>query len=82
MTNCYIEFWRGGERVFEYEGDEFSNPDDARHHIEDLLHQMMRDSAVEDWTGCRFEVATERGKTVLQVPVLATMSALARRSSH
>jgi hypothetical protein len=47
MMNYYIEFWRGGERVFEYEGDEFSNPYDARHHIEDLLHQMMRDSAVE-----------------------------------
>jgi hypothetical protein len=82
MTNYSIEFWRGGERVFKYEGEEFSNPADARQHIEDLLHEMMSDPAAEDWTGCRFEVATSDGIRVLQVPVLATMSALARRSSH
>ena len=82
MTNYYIEFWRRGERVFEYESDDYLNPDDARHHIEELLHEMMIDSGAEDWTGCRFEVATRDGRTVLQVPVLAGISAIARRRSH
>jgi hypothetical protein len=82
MTNYNIEFWRGAERIFEYEGDEYSNLDDAQHHINELLQAMMVDSWSEDWTGCRFAVASLNGETVLEVPVLTTMSAIARRSSR
>jgi hypothetical protein len=82
MATYTIEFWRGAERIFEYEGDEYPNLDDAQHHINELLQEMMIDSWSEDWTGCRFAVASLDGKRVLEVPVLATMSAIARRSSH
>jgi len=82
MATYNIEFWRGAERIFEYEGDEYSNLDDAQHHINELLQEMITDSWSEDWTGCRFAVASLDGKRVLEVPVLATMSAIARRRSH
>jgi hypothetical protein len=82
MANYNIEFWRGAERIFEYEGDEYPNLDDAQHDINELLQEMMTDSWSEDWTGCRFAVASLDGETVLEVPVLATMSAIARRRSH
>ena len=82
MTIYNIEFWRGAERIFEYEGDESLNLDDAQHYINELLQEMMIDSWSEDWTGCRFAVASLEGETVLEVPVLATMSAIARRRSH
>ena len=82
MTNYHIEFWRGAERIFDYEDDEYPSPDNARRHIEDLIQEMMTDTGAEDWTGCRFEVATSRGKAVLQVPVLPTMSAITRRTHH
>jgi hypothetical protein len=82
MTNYNIEFWRGAERILEYEGDEYPNLDDAQRHIDELLQEMMADSWLEDWTGCRFAVASLEGETVLEVPVLATMSAIARRRSH
>jgi len=77
----YIEFWLGSERIAEYEDNEYLSPDEAREHIDELLEEMMTD-AVEDWTGCRFEVATLDGRTVLAVPVLAAMSVIARRKSH
>ena len=82
MATYNIEFWRGAERIFEYEGDEYPNLDDAQRHINELLQEMMLDSWSEDWTGCRFAVASLDGETVLEVPVLATMSAIARRSGH
>ena len=82
MTNYHIEFWRGAERVVGYESDEYITPAEARQHIDDLLEEMMTDAWAEDWTGCHFAVASWDGTTVLQVPVLATMSALARRRSH
>jgi len=82
MTEYHLQFWRGQERVFDYESDEFNNLDEARCHIDDLIRAMREDASNEDWTGCRFDVATARGRTVLQVPVLATMSALAQGRAH
>ena len=82
MATYYIEFWRGRERVGDFESDEFSSPDEARQHIDDMLGEITLDSWVEDWTGCRFEVATADGETVFSVPVLTAMSAIARRRSH
>ncbi len=77
MTGFQIAFWRGNERVFDYESDEFDSLDEARCHIDDLIRAMREDPSNEDWTGCRFDVATARGRSVLQVPVLAAMNALA-----
>jgi hypothetical protein len=82
MTAYHLQFWRGHERIFDYESDEYGTLDDARRHIDDLIGEMMDDTSDEDWTGCRFDVATARGKRVLQIPVLAAMSALARRTAH
>ena len=78
----YIELWLGAERVAQYDDTEYRSPDDAREYIHCLLKEMLDDGSPEDWTGCRFEVATQDGRTVLQVPVLATMSAIARRRCH
>jgi hypothetical protein len=82
MTNYHIEFWRGAERIFDYEDDECRSRDHARRHVEGLIQEMMTDAHGDDWTGCRFEVTTSRGKPVLQVPVLPTMSAITRRTQH
>ena len=43
ITNYNIEFWRGAARVFGYEGY-YPNLDDAQHHINELLQEMMIDS--------------------------------------
>jgi hypothetical protein len=75
----FIEFWRGAERILEYEREAYDSPEEARQYIEDLVREMMSDST-DDWTGCYFAVARSDGATVLQVPVLATMSAIARRT--
>jgi hypothetical protein len=78
----YIEFWLGADRIAEYDDVEYPSPDAAREHIDSLLRDMLADGSTDDWTGCRFAVATQDGRTVLQVPVLAAMSAIARRRSH
>jgi hypothetical protein len=78
----YIEFWLGADRIAEYDDAEYPSPDAAREHIDNLLQNMLADGSTDDWTGCRFEVATRDGRTVLQVPVLAGISAIARRRSH
>jgi hypothetical protein len=78
----YIEFWLGADRIAEYDDAEYPSPDAAREHIDDLLRDMLADGSTDDWTGCRFEVATPDGRTVLRVPVLAGISAIARRRSH
>jgi hypothetical protein len=78
----YIEFWLGADRIAEYDDAEYPSPDAAREHIDGLLQNMLADGSTDDWTGCRFEVATRDGRTVLQVPVLAGISAIARRRSH
>jgi 3-oxoacyl-[acyl-carrier-protein] synthase III len=84
MTDYQIEFWRGNERVsdLDYETDEFRSLEAAQQHIHALLHAMLSDPWAEDWTGCRFEVRRAGGKSVLEVPVLAAMSAIARRKLH
>ena len=82
MSGYWIEFWRGNERVFDYESDEFRTLEAAQQHIHALLQEMLSDPWAEDWTGCRFEVRRAGGKSVLDVPVLAAMSAIARRRAH
>ncbi len=84
MNGYRIEFWRGNERVadLDYETDEFRSLEAAQQHIHALLHVMLSDPWAEDWTGCRFEVRRMGGSSVLDVPVLAAMSAIARRKLH
>jgi hypothetical protein len=82
MTRYYVEFWRGVERDPDYQGDEFDSPKEASEHINDLLHEMISDPWEEDWPGCRFQVMASGGERVLAVPVLAAMSALARKAAH
>ena len=79
MTNYNIELWRGAERIFEYEGDECPNLDDAQRRINEFVQEMMTDSWSEDGTGIAHPWM---GKAVLEVPLLATISAIAPRSSH
>ena len=82
MSEYRIEFWRGNERVFDYESDKYRSLEAAQQHIHDLLQVMLSDPWAEDWTGCRFEVRRAGGKSVVDSPVLATMSAIARRKLH
>ena len=82
MSNYCVEFWRGTDRIVEYESDESVTLDKVRQDIENLLQQMMSNPWTEDWTGCRFTVARSDGTIVLQGHVLAAMSALARRRTH
>lgn len=82
MSAYYVQFWRGQDRIIDYEEDEHTSLNEARQHIEDLIREMMEDCWVDDWTGCRFEVATSGSTTVLSVPVLEEMSVLVRRKHH
>ncbi len=78
----HIQFWRGADQIIDYEDDEYLDLDEAQRHIEDLIREMMADAWIEDWTDYHFVLMTEDGRAVLQVPVLAAMSALARRTYH
>ena len=82
MIVYHIQFWRGRDRIIDYEDDEYRTLNEARQSVEDLIREMMTDRWSEDWTGCRFEVTTSDGTTVLSIPILAAMSALARRTHH
>jgi hypothetical protein len=81
MATYHIEFWRGQERIFDFEGEEFTSLSMVHQHIDDLLREMVADSNRNDWTGCRFAV-TERGRRVAEVPILPALSVMARRTHH
>ena len=82
MTRYHVEFWRGVERDPNYQSDEFPSPEGASEHITDLLYEMITDPRQKDWTGCRFQVMASSGERVLAVPILAALSALARKAAH
>ena len=82
MIFYHIQFWRGSDQIIDYEDDEYRSHEGARQSINDLIREMMADRWSEDWSGCRFEVTTSDGATVLSIPVLAAMNALARRTHH
>lgn len=82
MIGYHIEFWRGLDRIIDYEDDEYRTLAEARQSVENLVREMMIDRWSEDWTGCRFEVTTSDGTTVLSIPVMAAMSALVHRIHH
>jgi hypothetical protein len=82
MMEYYIEFWRDGVRIRDFESDAHWTLDEAAQRIRDLLHEMMNDPSMEDWTGCRFEIARSDGCSIVQVPIMKAMGALARRIGH
>jgi hypothetical protein len=82
MIEYYIEFWRDGVRVRDFESDEHWTLDEAAQRVRDLLCEMMNDPSMDDWTGCRFEIARSDGRSVVQVPIMKAMAALARRIGH
>jgi hypothetical protein len=82
MSVYHVQFWSGHDQIIDYEDDTYESVEEARQHIEELIRAMMEDRWREDWTECRFTVATWSGTTVLDIPVVAAMSALVRRTHH
>ena len=56
--------------------------DEAVQNVRDLLQAIMEDPALEDWTGCRFEIARSDGRSVVQVPIMKAIGAMARQVGH
>ncbi len=82
MDGYHIQIWRGQEHLIDFADDRSHSIDEASQRIADLLRDMMDELHEEDWTGCRFEVTTADGEPVLTLPVLPTMSAIARQTQH
>ena len=82
MMEYHIEFWRDGVRVRNFESDVHWTLDEAAQRVRDLLREMMNDPSMDDWTGCRFEIARSDGRSVVQVPIMTAMGALARQIGH
>lgn len=72
-----IQFWRRQEFRFSIMDENFGSVEEAHQQVTALVREMMADDE-EDWTGCRFEVTTARGESLLSIPVLPAMSAIAR----
>src|SRR3712207_9529622 len=62
-----------------FAGEEHWSIHDAVQNVRDLLHAIMEDPALEDWTGCRFEIARSDGRSVIQVPIMRAIGAIARQ---
>ncbi len=77
-----VEFWRGDSRVRDFAGEEHWTIHDAAQNVRDLLHAIMKDPSMEDWTGCRFEIARSDGRSIVQVPIMKAIGALARQIGH
>ena len=60
-----VEFWRGDTRVRDFAGEEHWTIDDAAQNVRDLLQSIMEDPSMEDWTGCRFEIARSDGRSIV-----------------
>jgi hypothetical protein len=77
-----IQFWRGQEHIFDLADHRSGSIEETGERITALLRTMMDEHHEEDWTGCWVEVTTSGGERVLTVPVLPTMSAIARQTRH
>ncbi len=82
MIAYQVEFWRGDSRVHDYTGEEHWTIDEAAQNVRDLLQSIMEDPSMEDWTGCRFEIARSDGRSIVQVPIMKAIGALARQKGH
>jgi hypothetical protein len=77
-----VEFWRGNSRVHDFACEEHWTIEDAAQNVRDLLRSIMEDPSMEDWTGCRFEIARSDGRSIVEVPIMKAISALARQIGH
>ena len=82
MMIYQVEFWRGDIRVRDFTSEEHWTMDEAVQNVRDLLQAIMEDPSIEDWTGCRFEIARSDGRSVAQVPIMKAIGALARQVGH
>ncbi len=82
MIAYQVEFWRGDSRVHDYTGEEHWTIEEAAQKVRDLLQSIMQDPSMEDWTGCRFEIARSDGRSIVQVPIMKAIGALARQIGH
>ncbi len=82
MGAFHIQLWRNQKHLIDFADDRSRSIDEASQRIAALLQDMMDELHEEDWTGCRFEVTTSDGGPVLTLPVLPTMSAIARQTRH
>jgi hypothetical protein len=76
---CTIQFWHGKHCLLGLEDKGCASLEDASRRVSALLYELMSED--KDWTGCRFQVTDAEAKVVLVVPVLPTMSAIARQTA-
>jgi hypothetical protein len=82
MMAYQIEFWRGDVRVRDFEREDYWTVDEAVEQVSELLHAMMDDPSMEDWTGCWFEIARDHGVSIVQIPVVKALGFMARHTGH
>ena len=82
MMIYQVEFWRGDIQVREFTSEEHWTMDEAVQNVRDLLQAIMEDPAIEDWSGCRFEIARSDGRSVVQVPIMNAIGEIARQVGH
>jgi hypothetical protein len=76
---CTIQFWHGKHCLLGLEDKGCASLEDASRQLSALLYELMSEDT--DWTGCRFQVTNAEARVVLIVPVLPTMSAIARQAA-
>ena len=76
---CTIQFWHGKHCLLGLEDKGCASLEDASRRLSALLYELMSED--QDWTGCRFQVTDAEARVVLVVPVLPTMSAIARQTA-
>ena len=76
---CTIQFWHGKHCLLRLEDRECASLEDASRKVSALLYELMSED--KDWTGCRFQVTNAEARAVLIVPVVPTMSVIARQTA-
>ncbi len=82
MMEYHVEFWRDDVRVRFFDSEGHWTIDEATQRVRNLLHEMMRSPSMKDWTGCRFEIVRSDGCSIVQVPIMRAMGAIARYTGH
>ena len=82
MMEYHVEFWRDGVRVRFFDSEGLWTIDEAAQRVRDLVHDLMKRPSMEDWTGCRFEIVRSDGRSIVQVPIMRAIGAIARYTGH
>ena len=82
VTEYHVEFWRGDVRVRFFDSKGLWTINEAAQRVRDLIADLMRKPSMEDWTGCRFEIVRSDGRSIVQVPIMRAMGAIARYTGH